>query len=132
VFVTAQRAGLLWVASSAADSPVGFARVVDIAGYAHLDEIDVLPIFTRHGIGSALLSCVCASAMAAGCPAVTLRTFREVAWNAPFYQRRGFRTVESAALSPGHVALEADEVARGLRQDIRVTMARATDAAVAL
>jgi hypothetical protein len=40
----------------------------------------------------------------AGYPAVTLRTFRDVPWNGPFYLRRGFAVVDSAALSPGHVA----------------------------
>lgn len=124
-FAAAQEAGHLWVAtaSGSGDELVGFALVVEIDRYAHLEEIDVLPSYGGLGIGSALLATVCRWANDAGYPAVTLRTFRDVPWNAPFYQSRGFRIVDSAALSAAHVQLEASERQGGLRTDIRVTMA---------
>jgi GNAT superfamily N-acetyltransferase len=125
-FAAAQRAGRLWVARTADGQPVGFALVIVIDGYAHLDEVDVLPSYGRRGIGSALLAAVCEWARDAGYPAVTLRTFRGVPWNAPFYEKRGFRVVDSQTLSPGHVALETAERQRGLRTDLRVTMAHDT------
>jgi GNAT superfamily N-acetyltransferase len=121
-FTAAQRAGRLWVAHGSGGEPIGFALVLDIAGFAHLDELDVVPSSGRRGIGSALLATVCAWARAAGYPAVTLRTFRDVPWNAPFYQRRGFQIVETADLSAEHVELERSEKQRGLRTDLRVTM----------
>jgi GNAT superfamily N-acetyltransferase len=121
-FAEAQRAGRLWVATVDDGVIVGFALVEEIAEYAHLDEIDVLPSHGGQGIGSALIATVCAWAHDAGYPAVTLRTFRDVPWNAPFYRRRGFKIVDSAAVSSAHVALEAAERERGLRTDIRVTM----------
>lgn len=49
--------------------------------------------------------------------------FRDVPWNAPFYEKRGFRVVNSAPLSAAHLALEASERQRGLRSELRVTMA---------
>jgi GNAT superfamily N-acetyltransferase len=122
-FAAAQRDGRLWVAAASDGEIVGFALVVDIEGYAHLDELDVLPLHGRRGIGSALLARVCSWAKDTGYAAVALRTFRDVEWNAPFYQRRGFRVVDSAALSTAHLGLEASERQRGLRTDIRVTMA---------
>jgi GNAT superfamily N-acetyltransferase len=125
-FAAAQKAGRLWVAAASGGEIVGFALVVDIEGYAHLDELDVLPPHGRRGVGSALLARVCSWAKEEGYPAVTLRTFRDVQWNAPFYQRRGFRIVDSAALSAAHLGLEASERQRGLRTDIRVTMAYET------
>jgi GNAT superfamily N-acetyltransferase len=125
-FAAAQRSGRLWVARAADGQPVGFALVTVIEGYAHLDELDVLPAYGRRGVGTALLAAVCAWAGHAGYPAVTLRTFRDVPWNAPFYQERGFRVVDSQEVSAGHVALEASERQRGLRTDIRVTMAHPT------
>jgi len=125
-FLVAEKAGHLWVATDVGVNPIGFALVSELGGYAHLDELDVLPAHARRGIGSALLEAVCSWAKDAGYPAVTLRTFRDVPWNGPFYQRRGFEAVESAALSPGHVALEASERRRGLRTDLRVTMAYTT------
>jgi GNAT superfamily N-acetyltransferase len=121
-FAEAQRASRLWVAYSPAGEPVGFALVTEVAGYAHLDEIDVLPLHGSQGIGSALLAAVCSWAKEMRYPAVTLRTFRDVRWNAPFYRARGFRVVESAEVSGAHVELEASERQRGLRSDLRVTM----------
>ncbi len=122
-FEAAQRLGRLWVATASGGAPVGFALVDELAGYAHLDELDVLPDHGRRGIGTALLAAVCSWARARGYPAVSLRTFRDVPWNAPFYRSRGFTVVESAALSQQHVVREAMEQQRGLRTDIRVTMA---------
>ena len=122
-FAAAQRAGRLWVARAASGEPVGFALVTEIERYAHLDELDVLPTYGRRGIGSTLLAAVCSWARDAGYAAVTLRTFRDVPWNAPFYRRRGFCVVESETLSAGHVALERSERQRGLRTEARVTLA---------
>jgi GNAT superfamily N-acetyltransferase len=121
-FAAAQNAERLWVAVGPGGDLIGFALILELAGYAHLDELDVLPSHGRQGIGSALLTTVCSWAKEAGYPAVTLRTFRDVPWNAPFYQKRGFSIVESATLSERHVGLEASEQQRGLRTDVRVTM----------
>lgn len=121
-FAMAQKAGRLWVASRDGFEVIGFALVLDIAGYAHLDELDVLPQHGGQGIGSALLAAVCAWAKTEGYAAVTLRTFRDVPWNAPFYRRRGFRVVDGATLSAEHAALEVSEQQRGLRSELRVTM----------
>lgn len=123
LFAAAQEEGRLWVAS-VGEAVVGFALLREVGGAAHLEEIDVLPAHGRQGIGGALLEAACAGARAAGYPIISLRTFREVAWNAPFYARHGFRIVESASLSPAHLALEDEEEASGLRRSLRVTMAR--------
>ena len=123
-FQKAQQGGRLWVSVAAGGELVGFALVVELDGYAHLDELDVLPSHGRRGVGSALVAAVCAWASDTGYPAVTLRTFRDVPWNGPFYRRQGFDVVDSAALSAAHSALEALESRRGLRIDLRVTMAR--------
>ena len=105
---------------------VGFALVLEIGGFAHLEELDVLPPHGRKGLGSALLDAVCTWAGQGGYPAVTLSTFRDVPWNAPFYQRRGFRVVVPSELSDDHVQLVVSEQRRGLRPDLRVMMAYAT------
>ena len=44
----------------------------------------------HRGIGSALLEAGCAWAREHGYPAMTLTTFADVAWNAPYYAQRGF------------------------------------------
>lgn len=78
--------------------PVGFVQIDEVDGLAHVQEIAVLPSHMRRGLGSLLLDAACAWARTAGYRAVTLTTYAEVAWNAPFYAERGF--VELASLTP--------------------------------
>lgn len=117
----AQREGRLWVAE-ADEGVVGFALVELLDGAAHLDELDVLTSHGRRGIGTALVRTVCAWAGARGLPAVTLTTFRDVPWNAPFYGRLGFRTLAPAELGPELAALVRREHEEGLRSEERVAM----------
>jgi GNAT superfamily N-acetyltransferase len=124
----ARARGQLWVAVSAEDGPVGFAQVVVLDQTAHLDELDVVPEHGCSGIGSRLLQTVCDWAGKAGYEKVTLSTFKHVPWNAPFYERRGFVTVDSDRLPPQHVDLVKAEGARGLRSDRRVIMEFSTRA----
>jgi GNAT superfamily N-acetyltransferase len=121
-FRAAQEAGWLWVAAGSDDRAVGFALLVEIDGFVHLDELDVLPAHGRQGLGSALLATVCAWAEANNYGGVSLSTFRYVPWNAPFYARRGFRVLPAGELTPGLASLVASERARGLRTDLRVVM----------
>lgn len=121
-FAAAQQANLLWVAADEADSPIGFAMLAEIDQWLHLDELDVLPAYGRRGIGTALVKHVCQLAQAAGYPGVTLATFRDVAWNAPFYGRLGFQIVPHAEQTPRLQALLASEQADGLCTDLRVVM----------
>ncbi len=121
-FEQARQAGRLWVAVSPNGQLVGFAIVRVLGGYAHLEELNVLIDHSRQGLGSALVAAVCDGARSAGYPGVTLRTFRDVPWNAPFYQRYGFCIVDSAQLSPHHGELENTEQRLELRTDLRVSM----------
>jgi GNAT superfamily N-acetyltransferase len=123
-FADAHGDGTLWVAETDTGELVGFALVRFVGALPHLDELDVLPAHGRRGIGTRLLETVCAWAADAGHAAVTLSTFRDVPWNAPFYMRHGFRNVDPARVSPAHVQLVADEQARGLRTELRVLMSR--------
>ena len=127
----AQRHGRLWVAL-ADDRPVGFAHVKVLEPrVAHLEEIDVHPEHGRRRLGTQLVTTVCSWAAAEGYQFVTLTTFRDVAWNRPFYERLGFEVIPSSALSPALRAVVDDESQRGLDPDRRVVMrwacGRATD-----
>jgi predicted N-acetyltransferase YhbS len=121
-FREAQRHGLLWVALDAGGRPVGFALADSLDGALHLEEIDVHPEHGRRGLGSALVRAVCDQARESGLPAVTLTTFRDIPWNAPFYARLGFRAVESQRLSPLLAERMREEAARGLELERRVSM----------
>lgn len=91
---------------------VGFARVDEVDGLAHLAGLAVLPRSMRQGLGSAFLEAACAWSSAHGYPAITLITYADVAWNAPFYCARGF--VEFDELTSGIAALRAWERDAGL------------------
>jgi GNAT superfamily N-acetyltransferase len=119
----ARVAGRLWVAADADDRPVGFAFVEIVDGAAHLEEIDVDAAHARRGIGAALVETVSVWARAAGYPAVTLTTARDVSWNAPWYARLGFRVVAEDEWTRGLRAIRAAEIERGLTH-ARVVMRR--------
>lgn len=121
---TAQQAGHLWVAADSADDPVGFALVSPVDDGAHLDELDVLPEHGRRGLGSALVETVVAWAGRQGYGAVTLTTFRDIPWNAPLYERLGFRIIGETELGPGLARIIRKERDGRFRADLRVAMRR--------
>jgi GNAT superfamily N-acetyltransferase len=118
----AQEAGLLWVARSRAGGLAGFALVELLQGQPHLEEIDVRPAHARRGVGRSLVEAVLGWARARGHRAVTLTTFREVPWNAPFYASAGFRVLAPAEITPALAAVVRDEAARGIDASLRVVM----------
>ncbi len=93
------------------DPPVGFACVDIVDGAAHLWQLSVDPTHGRRGLGTALVEAVCAWAASQSYEAVTLTTFRDVPWNAPFYARLGFGVTDD--LGPGLAAIRAHEQAIG-------------------
>ena len=118
----AQRQGHLWVALEH-DRPVGFVhvKVLEPEG-VHLEEIDVHPEHGRRGIGAHLVKAVFRWATANGYRWVRLTTFREPAWNMPFYARLGFAEIPSDELTPALIAIIEDETQRGLDPNRRVAM----------
>ena len=100
----------------------GFAVVDLVDECAHLEEIAVHPDSGGRGLGSSLLDAVARWAREQGREAVTLTTFREVPWNAPFYERRGYRVLGEGEITPGLEHRVADEAAHGLDPDIRAVM----------
>ncbi|MEP7000143.1 MAG: GNAT family N-acetyltransferase [bacterium] len=123
-FLEAQRRGHLWVALTG-DVAVGFAHVTLLESVAaHLNELDVHPSHGRRGLGTRLVMQACDWAAANGYESVTLSTFREVAWNMPFYARLGFTVISADALSPALRSIVAHEGRQGLDTDRRVVMRR--------
>jgi GNAT superfamily N-acetyltransferase len=81
--------GALLVAE-VAGRQVGFALAWTVDGHAHLAELAVRRDRQRRGAGRRLLGAVerWARRTRRGC--ITLVTFRDVPWNAPFYARLGY------------------------------------------
>jgi GNAT superfamily N-acetyltransferase len=112
----------LWVAADGADCPVGFAYGIVVDGQMHLEEIDVHPAHGRRGLGAALVEAVCDRARRDGDAFVTLTTMLDVPFNAPFYEKLGFRVIAEAAIARGLRAVIESERARGFPVDRRVAM----------
>lgn len=124
-------------------SPEGFRRLVRkghslvvhvgavMAGYLvaepfsrelHIWQMDVLPQFQRRGIGAGLVRAAQIDARNTGIKALTLTTFRHVAWNGPFYARLGFEEVTALDAHPRLAGELANEVDDGLPADRRCAM----------
>ncbi len=69
---------------------VGVAAVRVHDDWWHLEQISVDPGHGRRGVGTTLLLDVVARARTAGAQGVTLTTFRDVAFNGPWYAQHGF------------------------------------------
>lgn len=88
-------------------------------------ELAVEPRFGRRGIGSALMHRAMAEAERRSYPRVTLTTFEDLPWNAPFYRRLGFRVLSGSDLTePLRRLLEIEEA---LGMSRRVAMAFRTE-----
>jgi len=102
---------------------VGFAVLELIDGAVHLEQLSVHPASGRQGLGGALLAATVAVAREHGADRVTLITYTDVPWNAPFYARHGWQP--APYLTPGLRALREQEAALGLgRHGARILMVR--------
>lgn len=117
-------AGGLWIASEPGGGPIGFVMFSELDGCGYVEEIDVLPTYAGRGIGATLLEVVAQVARARGWPALTLSTFEDIPWNAPYYRRLGFVDLPQEDLTSGLRRVRADHVARGLDESRRVFMRR--------
>jgi GNAT superfamily N-acetyltransferase len=80
----------VWVAANSDGQLIGFVRAVTIDQHLHIEELSVSQAFQGQGTGRALVAAVIEQARAMQLNSVTLTTFRDLPWNAPFYQRMGF------------------------------------------
>lgn len=126
VIEAAIEAGTTWVAVDGEDRSIGFALCWARPDALHLRELDVERAWMGRGIGTALIEHVGAEARARGVGAVTLTTFRDVPWNAPFYARRGFAILAPAEQPAWLAAIRAEEDAGELAAWPRVAMRRPT------
>ncbi len=78
------------------DRVVGFVHVIEDDGECHLEQVSVDPAAGRRGIGRALVTAAQEQSRTRGAQRMTLRTFRDIAWNAPFYATCGFVVSEPA------------------------------------
>jgi predicted N-acetyltransferase YhbS len=112
------------VAVAADETCVGFVMFEPQPTSFCVQELDVLTAYAGQRIGAALVEQVAQLARAQQVMQLTLSTFREVPWNAPYYRRLGFRDIEEAELDAELIARRDAHIARGLDESKRVFMRR--------
>lgn len=100
----------------------GFLASEPFSRELHVWELDVHPDFQQRGIGAGLIRAAQVDARNSGFKALTLTTFRDVAWNAPFYARLGFEEVTALDAHPRLAELLAKEAEMGLPAERRCAM----------
>lgn len=103
---------------------VGFVVVSVVDGRAHIDEVSVAGDFQGRGHGTDLLTAVERWSDERGLDGISLTTFRDVPWNHPYYERRGYSILGDDQITPGLRALIAREASEGLASELRVAMHR--------
>jgi ribosomal protein S18 acetylase RimI-like enzyme len=88
----------------------------------HICELGVRLDRQRLGIGRRLMDATIKAARHRGIASVTLTTFADVAWNAPFYERLGFRRLAEPALGSRLRAVLRREAESGLPIERRCAM----------
>ncbi|GLS35105.1 N-acetyltransferase GCN5 [Mesorhizobium tianshanense] len=103
--------------------PIGFAATRTLDGLLYLDNISVVADASGRGIGSALLSSVIDHAAMLLAPAVSLTTFKQPAWNGPWFRRHGFQPMHADQIGVGlRGVMERQE--QTLDPDSRETLVR--------
>ena len=111
--------GLSWLAL-ANELPIGFILAELHVSSLFIVELSVHLDWQGKGIGRRLIACVADQARKRGLASLTLTTFRDVPWNAPFYARLGFEMITT--LTPELREKREEETAHGLAYDARCAM----------
>ncbi len=101
---------------------VGYALASVVDGEGHLDQVSVRKAAAGQGIGFVLMDEVCRWAVRRGYEALTLTTFRDVAWNGPYYARLGFRELAADRCGPQLAAIRRRERLVGVEVAPRMAM----------
>jgi predicted N-acetyltransferase YhbS len=90
--------------------------------------MSVDPAHSRRGLGTRLVQSVIDAARGGGFAGLTLTTFKDIPWNGPFYEKMGFRVMDSTTVSQGIAEIVRREASLGLKG--RVGMYRAVTSQV--
>jgi GNAT superfamily N-acetyltransferase len=116
------QAGQVWVAVDREDTVIGFAVTREVDDTLYLQEIDIDPKHGQKGLGYALVDTVRSWAKLSDYGVMSLSTFRDIPWNAPFYSKLGFRILDESELTAGFQQIRWQEREAGLPICDRVIM----------
>ncbi len=109
VFEAAIPGGHVFAARDRTGAPAGFVLTSLRGDTLYLDQISVDPAHGRRGLGAALIRRVLKDARDRRRRTVTLSTFRDLPWNAPFYRTQGFRELPRKRLTGWMLEIEAQQ-----------------------
>ena len=113
--------GTAWVAERSG-AVIGYAVASIVDGHAHLGQVSVIRAAQSVGIGRSLIEQVEHWGREQQLGSITLTTFVDVRWNAPYYARLGYEAVPDSELTPGLAAIRANEIADGIDLRPRIAM----------
>ncbi len=107
------------------EETAGFILLWPVDGNGHIIEVSVAKRFQKRGAGRMLIAAGEDWAGKANLPFMTLTTFRDVSWNAPFYRSIGYIEFDPGAEDVELARIQADEAAHGFHARPRVAMKKA-------
>ncbi len=114
----------LWVAVDGLDQPIAYIILDIVDNRAHIEQVSVHENHAGRKIGRSLIDKAVSWASEQHMDAVTLTTFRDIPWNAPYYERCGFVVIAEENLLPGLQKVRSIEASHGLERWPRVCMQR--------
>lgn len=90
----------------------------------HIDQVTVHPDAARRGIGALVIESASSDERAKERGCVTLTSFANVPWNAPYYERIGFMDIAESEWPAGIAEKVAEDQENGISRWPRVVMRR--------
>lgn len=116
-------AGRLYIAVAAAGEVAGFLIWSPKDGLAYIEEVSVHPDHAGHRLAARLIDEL-TNDVRHRMPALSLATFRDVPWNAPYYTSLGFVEMPQDKVGPDHLESWRHQAANGLDMARRLFMWR--------
>lgn len=102
--------------------PVGFACAEEVDDQGFYALLCVHPAHANRGLGRRLTQAIKMWSASHGYSTLTMTTFPDVPWNAPIFERMGFRIMDDSELSPGLLNIRREEAESGIMPQERVFM----------
>lgn len=112
----------LWVYTDANDHPIAYVMTELVDDSMHIEQISVHADYSGNGLGRALIEHLQEHAKKSGFSTITLTTFRDIPWNAPYYARLGFCIIEEHEITPELAKVRTNEKRLKLDRWPRVCM----------
>lgn len=101
--------------------PIGFIALTQYANSWYIEELDVAEHAQSQGVGNGLLSYIKMLAEIKRIASINLITFKDVAWNQPYYTKKGYLSMSEDRLSEQFLELWHEDNAK-FAPELRVCM----------